>query len=129
MTPVKPEDNVEAGDVVIISEPEDDRVLLTKSIEPYDSKAAGVVSDMKSAGLIIGGCHTSDITHEDVKPIALAGRVLTKVILENGPIMAGDFLTTSSTAGHAMKASKPGSVVQKLFNERVMLKGKGVGSG
>ncbi|NET82269.1 MAG: hypothetical protein F6J94_10075 [Moorea sp. SIO1F2] len=115
MTPVKSEDGLEAGDVVVIVEPEDDRVLLGKSNKAYDSKVAGVVSDAKSAGLIIGGCHTEDMTRNDVKPIALAGRVLTKVTLENGSIKAGDFLTTSSTLGHAMKAAKPGYVIGKAL--------------
>jgi hypothetical protein len=41
------------------------------------------------------------------KPIALAGRVPCKVSTENGPIKAGDLLTTSSTPGHAMKANEP----------------------
>jgi hypothetical protein len=40
------------------------------------------------------------------KPLALAGRVPCKVSLENGPIERGDLLTTSSTPGHAMKATE-----------------------
>lgn len=35
--------------------------------------------------------------------LALAGRVPTKVTNENGAIMPGDILTTSSKKGHAMK--------------------------
>ena len=115
MTPVKSEDNLEPGDVVVIAEPEDDRVLLAKSNKGYDSKVAGVVSDTKSAGLVIGGCHTEDITRNYIKPIALAGRFLTKVTLENGSIKAGEFLTTSSTPGHAMKASQSGYVIGKAL--------------
>lgn len=44
-------------------------------------------------------------------PIALAGRVPTKVTLENGPIAIGDALTASSTPGAAMKATEPGMIV------------------
>ncbi len=49
--------------------------------------------------------------------MALAGRVPVKVSLENGPIMAGDRLTTASTPGYAMKATKAGPVIgQALEN-------------
>ncbi len=115
MTPVDSDDNLEAGDVVVIVEPPDNRVLLAKSSQPYDPLVAGVVSDVNSAGLIIGGCQTTDIGRSDVKPIALAGRVLTKVTLENGAIKAGDCLTTSSLPGHAMKATKAGYIIGKAL--------------
>lgn len=42
------------------------------------------------------------------KPIAQIGRVPTKVDGSFGPIKAGDYLTTSSTPGHAMKLTGPG---------------------
>jgi hypothetical protein len=38
-------------------------------------------------------------------PIALVGRVICKVDAHTNPIKAGDLLTTSSTPGHAMRAS------------------------
>jgi hypothetical protein len=44
-------------------------------------------------------------------PIALAGRVPTKVSIENGPIIPGDPLTSSSVPGVAMKATDPGMVI------------------
>ncbi len=107
MTPVKAEDNLEPGDVVVIENPPDNRVLLAKSNKPDDSKVAGVISDPSTAGLIIGGSHPTDVNRDDLKPLALAGRVLTKVTTENGSINAGDFLTTSHTPGCAMKANIP----------------------
>lgn len=115
MTPVRAEDNLEPGDVVIIDEPDDDRVLLAKSRRPYDRKVAGVISDPTQAGLIIGGSHPTDIERNEVKPIALAGRVLTKVTTENGSIKAGDVLTTAATAGYAMKATAPGWILGKAL--------------
>ena len=115
MTPVRAEDDLEAGDVVSIDEPPDDRVLLAKSRLPYDRKVAGVISDPTLAGLIIGGSHPTDIRHNAVKPIALAGRVLTKVTTENGSIRAGDLLTTAATAGYAMKATAPGWILGKAL--------------
>jgi hypothetical protein len=43
--------------------------------------------------------------------VALTGRVPVKVSDENGPIYAGDYLTTSSIPGVAMKATKAGQVI------------------
>jgi hypothetical protein len=41
-------------------------------------------------------------------PVALTGRVWCKVDATFGAVKPGDLLTTSSTAGHAMKASDSG---------------------
>jgi predicted RNA-binding protein len=115
MTPVKTEDDLDPGDVVVIENPPDNRVLLAKSNKPDDSKVAGVISDPNTAGLIIGGSHPTDVNRDDLKPLALAGRVLTKVTTENGFINAGDFLTTSSTPGCAMKANIPSYTLGKAL--------------
>ncbi len=45
------------------------------------------------------------------KPVALAGRAPVSVSDENGPIAIGDYLTSSSIPGVAMKATKPGVVI------------------
>ncbi|MDX2200429.1 MAG: hypothetical protein SF069_15855 [Phycisphaerae bacterium] len=45
------------------------------------------------------------------RPIALSGRVPTKVDGQFGSIRAGDRLTSSPTPGHAMKQSRPGMCV------------------
>ncbi|MDE1977353.1 MAG: hypothetical protein KGI84_08870, partial [Elusimicrobia bacterium] len=44
-------------------------------------------------------------------PLVLAGRVPVKVDLEGGPIHIGDYLTSSSRPGYAMRATKPGATV------------------
>jgi len=77
MTPANPDDQLEPGDVVIV----DDRncVRITKSKKSYDARVAGVVSNTKTAGLVIGGSHPNDVARPDIKAVALAGRVLTKV--------------------------------------------------
>jgi len=49
--------------------------------------------------------------------VALNGRVPVKVSTENGEIKAGDFLTSSSIPGVAMKATKPGQVVGKALED------------
>ncbi len=51
----------------------------------------------------------TDLVHP--KPVALIGRVPTKISDENGPIHVGDYVTASATKpGYAMKATKPGLV-------------------
>jgi hypothetical protein len=45
------------------------------------------------------------------KPIAMVGRVPTKVDATFGAIKAGDYLTSSPTPGHAMKLTGPGMTV------------------
>jgi hypothetical protein len=115
MTPVKAEDNLEPGDVVVIAEPPDDRALLAKSRIPYDSKIAGVISNPETAALIIGGSHPTDVNRNDLKPLALSGRVLTKVTTENGAIRIGDPLTSSSKPGIAMKATKSGWILGRAM--------------
>jgi hypothetical protein len=67
----------------------------------YDSKVVGVVSGageykpalMLDAKRKVGGV-----------PIALIGKVYCKVDATSVPIRAGDLLTTSNRAGHAIKA-------------------------
>jgi len=57
-------------------------------------------------------------------PVALTGKVPTKVSTENGPIKAGDFLTSSSVVGVAMKATKAGAILGQSFEN---YSGPGVG--
>jgi hypothetical protein len=70
----------------------------------YNGGLIGVVSTAPAITLGEG-------TQENVYPIGLAGRVPIKVSLENGSIQIGDYLTSSSTPGVAMKATKPGMVI------------------
>ncbi|MBI4033128.1 MAG: hypothetical protein HY377_01255 [Candidatus Blackburnbacteria bacterium] len=82
---------------------------LAKSSAPYQSSLIGVVSnnwsDFTSAG------RSSVPENQNPKPVALVGRVPIKVTLENGPIQKGDYLTTSSTSGVGMKATRAGRVI------------------
>lgn len=115
MTRVRAEDHLQTGDVVVSDHPPDNRVLLAKSRLPYDPRVAGVISNPATAGLVIGGSHPTDINREDIKPLALTGRVLTKVTLENGAIQVGDPLTASTTPGYAMKATKSGYILGRAL--------------
>jgi hypothetical protein len=70
----------------------------------YDSKVAGIVS---GAGGVVPGMmmgQKGSLADGD-HPVALTGRVYAWVDTTNGAITPGDLLTTSSTPGHAMKAT------------------------
>lgn len=96
-----PSDEVlEPGDVVVFA---GDGAKVRRSTSVYSDQLAGIVSTRP--GFLAGD------NEEGSYPIALAGRVPTKVSLENGSIAVGDPLTSSSVSGHAMKATNAGTVV------------------
>jgi hypothetical protein len=72
----------------------------------YNRCVAGVVSGANNfaAGAILGNLPG----HEDAPAVALSGRVYVWCDASLGAIEPGDLLTTSGTAGHAMKASDQG---------------------
>lgn len=118
------DDSIQAGDLVVIS---DNKVVnengeeistkgvLRKSHGPYERKLIGVISS--DPGVLLGN---KDASAEDAvlqRHLALTGRVPVKVSTENGVIKTGDYLTSSSIPGVAMKAVKSGVVVgQALEN-------------
>jgi hypothetical protein len=101
---------IEAGDVVAIDSTMNAGVQKSSNI--YQSSVVGVVST--KPGMIIGGVEDANATPVMV---ALAGRVPMKVNLENGPIKKGDYLTSSSVPGVAMKSTKAGLVIGQSMTE------------
>jgi hypothetical protein len=91
----------EPGDVIVASSEKEGHV--ERSSRRYDSRVIGVYSTRPG---VLGADKDGEtrVDAEDV-PVAITGIVPTKVTAENGPIFAGDLLTTSSTPGHAMKAT------------------------
>ena len=85
------------GTVVILMD--DGHVSEAKT--PYDTRAAGIVSGAGAykPGLVLD--RRPDLPGLRV-PVALMGKVFCKVDASYGSIRAGDLLTTSETAGHAM---------------------------
>jgi len=79
---------------------EDGSLSITK--EKRDKKVVGVVSGANGieTGLMMG--QRGSIADGDT-PIALTGRTYVYATSENGEIKPGDFLTSSSTPGYAMK--------------------------
>ena len=88
------------GDVLTVG---DNDTSVKDASTPYDSALMGVVS---TSPYQVGG---KDDGHSVI--LALTGRVPVKVSTENGPIKPGDPLTSSSTPGVAMKATKPGDII------------------
>lgn len=91
----------EPGDVLVLSA--DQPRVVEKAHHPYDAKVAGIYSTRPA---VLGAEKDGEtrVDPDDI-PVAIVGIVPTKVTAENGPIQPGDLLTTSSTPGHAMKAS------------------------
>jgi hypothetical protein len=113
---------IEPGAVVVIEH----EGKLHQSSEAYDKRVAGVISgagDCK-AGIVLDRKYSK----VNRKPVALMGKVYCKVDAQYSPIEVGDLLTTSSTPGHAMKASDQfkafGAVIGKAL--RPLRTGKGL---
>jgi hypothetical protein len=94
-------DEVPQGAVVVIDDQNPGHLKVCD--EAYDTRVAGVVSgangispgiQMQQQGILEGG-----------KNVALTGRVYVQADAAYGAIRPGDFLTTSSTPGHAMKVT------------------------
>jgi hypothetical protein len=92
---------------------------LFPSSEAYDSKVVGVIS---GAGEYKPGIVLDRRDGGNRAPIALMGKVYCKVDAGYSAIEVGDLLTTSPTAGHAMKATDPlkafGSVIGKALRSK-----------
>jgi hypothetical protein len=111
--PVEASEGVEPGTVMVL----DENGVLRPGDQSYDRKVAGVISGAGNyrPGLILDR-HESSLGR---LPLALVGKVYCKVDATYGPIEVGHLLTTSPTAGHAMKADNPimafGAVIGKAL--------------
>lgn len=94
-------ESLSPGDVVVFGDGAEQ--VKRSTGEKYDDRIAGVVSTRP--GFLAGTYKPGD------QPIALSGRVPTRVNIENGAIAIGDPLTTSSVPGVAMKATEAGPIV------------------
>jgi hypothetical protein len=104
----------ESGNVLVISDSKDRSVELSN--KSYSATVIGVYSGNPG---IVGSSHPMKDAQGNELPVAVMGIVPCKVSAENGAIHRGDILTTSSTPGHAMKASdiKPGTILGKALGE------------
>jgi hypothetical protein len=109
---VSGQDKPAPGSVLVIDADSAGRLAVSSSA--YDSRVAGIVAGAKSlgSGVRLGvGQFDCDV--------AMAGRVYCNVDATNEPVQPGDLLTTSATAGFAMKAADhartPGAVLGKAM--------------
>ncbi len=103
--------SLEPGDVVCLSNIKvkdannkdiSNRGVLSKCSTPNDPHLIGIIST--NPGVILGSID-SDTGNKDKRMLALSGRTPVKVSTSNGPIAIGDYLTSSSIPGVAIKAS------------------------
>ena len=119
---ISAESCAEPGTVMVL----DDESKLRESFHPYDKRVAGVISGAGNykPGLVLD----KQQSQSNRKPIALLGKVFCKVDARFGPIEVGDLLTTSPTAGHAMRVDDPlkafGAVIGKAL--RPLTDGQGL---
>ncbi len=130
------ETNTEEGDIVALTSQSftydaEGSDAATGQIKQLGKQTIQVLGKSTNAHGIIGVYSTGpfQVFGEDIKnaveksenpqlksiPVALNGRVPVKVSMENGPIQIGDPLTSSSTPGVAMKATKAGPIVAKAL--------------
>lgn len=117
MSPVNPADQMRLGQLVSVDNSHDFRLTLAN--KNNINSLSGIVSHVNTASLVIGGevdAAQADQV-DDMKPIALAGRVVTLVNIENGEISQGDGITVSSISGVGAKATNTTRIVSKAMEK------------
>jgi hypothetical protein len=100
------DDTLKPGDLVAIDPHETG--FVRKASGSYDSGIVGVYSEKPALRLTQ---QDATINGGRAIPVALAGRVPVSVSTENGAILPGDPLTSSSVPGVSMKATRYGRIV------------------
>lgn len=114
----------EPGMVVCIDANNPGKLMV--SSQAYDRRVAGIVSGAGGVkpGMLLGQDHS---IAQGSTPVALSGRVYCWAEASNGAINPGDLLTTSNTAGHAMKvtdhAKAQGAIIGKAMSSLKEAKG------
>jgi hypothetical protein len=120
---------IESGDVVVADVTATAKAI--KCSQPYQKSVLGVIID--EPGFLLNApkdCIDTGIkSNPNERPVVLCGRIQVKICDENGPVLPGDLLTTSSIPGYAMKAvidsmDKIGSVIGKALEPHTSGKGK-----
>jgi hypothetical protein len=106
---------IAAGALVIIDVSNPGHVKM--SDRAYDKRVAGIISG--AGGVTPGITLSQKGLMENGQNVALSGRAYALADASNGPIRAGDLLTTASSPGHAMKATDPqrsqGAIIGKAM--------------
>jgi hypothetical protein len=94
---------------------------LTKSSEPYQENVIGIVSDNHGDFSSVG-YNIKEV--DNPMPVALNGRVPVKISSLSEPIKAGDYITTGTEVGKAIKATTSGFVIGKALEDWNVTSGK-----
>lgn len=95
---IKIDSSIEAFDGMIVSLGE---MAYSESMGPYDRNMFGVIDLNPTIEFTFDNA-------EDTLPVISDGTTYVAVTGENGPIVEGDLITSSSTPGYGMKATKSG---------------------
>lgn len=109
--------DIKPGMIVAIDSGNPGKLILSRGA--YNRQVAGVVS---GANNLAAGMILPDLTENGKSlPVALSGRVWVYADATKSAIKAGDLLTTSETAGYAMKVTKfkkaNGAIIGKAMTE------------
>jgi hypothetical protein len=112
------------GDLLVIDPSGERRLALSQN--QYSTLVAGIYST--KPGVLASPHGMGDPALKNEVPLAVVGIVPCKVTAENGPIVAGDLLVTSSTPGHAMKGTDRGRMLGAVVGKALepMREGTGV---
>lgn len=98
----------EPGDVMLISPK-------GYAVETMGEKSSNRILGVYSTKPLVIGNSSAEADPENSVLVGLLGVIPTKVSVENGPIKVGDFITSSSKAGIAMKATSPCMVIGRAL--------------
>ena len=98
---------------ILYSQPKIKVAKLIKSTGEYAAHVIGVVSNNYGDFTSTGYNVLNDKDHP--MPVALNGRIPVKIATNSPEIHVGDFITTSSQSGRAMKATRAGYVIGKAL--------------
>ena len=113
----------EPGDVLVIDPGAPGKFL--KANQAYSTLVAGIYSTKPG---FVGRLVPADPkTKEKEVPMAMVGRVPTKVSAENGPIKVGDLLVASSRMGYAMKGTDRSQMLGAVIGKALGSLDSGIG--
>ena len=116
--------NYEPGDVLVIDPDAPGKFL--KASQAYSTMVAGIYST--KPGFVGRMQPASNPASANEVPMAMVGRVPTKVTAENGQIHVGDLLVASSRLGYAMKGTDHGRMLGAVIGKALGSLDSGTGT-
>ena len=111
------------GDLLVIDASGERRLSVSQT--PYSTLVAGIYSTQP--GVVASRHRVDEALPKNEIPLAVVGIVPCKVTAENGPIVVGDLLVTSSTPGHAMKGTDRSRMLGAVVGKALEPLQKGTG--